>query len=325
MKNKELASMGRINDSDVRENAPFRFPTTTARTDMTIPITSKTYQIGDARITRVTETHLTGLTPSVLYADWDASLLDTYPQLRGNLDETGEHAIISIHTWVVELAGQTFLIDTGIGNHKERPFGQMFHHLNTPFLRRLGEVGVQPDDVDYVMLTHLHADHVGWNTRLVDGRWLPTFKNARYVLPQGEVDYFDTPESANRRIVFDDSVAPVIEAGQAVTIGLEGGDYLDGFHFHPTPGHSAGHMSISLVSQGETAIFSGDVMHSPIQVYRPDWNSVFCAEQERARESRRWFLDFAVEQRATVFTAHFPQSSAGIIQRAGGQFAWSYL
>lgn len=292
---------------------------------MTIPTSSKTYQIGDARITRVTETHLTGLSPSFLYADWDTSLLDAYPQLRSNLDETGEHAIISIHTWVIELAGQTILIDTGIGNHKERPFGQMFHRLNTPFLQRLEAVGVRPDDVDHVLLTHLHADHVGWNTRLVDGRWLPTFRKAQYALPQGEVDYFGTPASANRRVVFDDSVAPVIKAGQAVTIGLEGADYLDGFHFHPTPGHSAGHMSITLVSRGETAIFSGDVMHSPVQVYRPRWNSVFCAEQDRACESRRWFLEFAAAQHAKVFTAHFPQSSAGIVQRTGDDFAWSYL
>ncbi|WP_028534363.1 MBL fold metallo-hydrolase [Paludibacterium yongneupense] len=292
---------------------------------MTTPHTSKTYHIGDARVTRVTETHLTGLTPSFLYADWDATLLDTYPPLRSNLDGTGEHAIISIHTWVVELAGQTILIDTGIGNHKERPFSQMFHGLNTPFLQRLEAAGVRPDDVDHVLLTHLHADHVGWNTHLVDGRWLATFRNARYVLPQGEVDYFGTPASANRRIVFDDSVAPVIEAGQAVTIGLEGGDYLDGFHFHPTPGHSAGHMSISLTSRGETAIFSGDVMHSPVQVYRPTWNSVFCAEQERARESRRWLLEFAATNRAAVFTAHFPQSSAGLVQHTGDDLAWRYL
>ena len=129
---------------------------------MTIPTTLKTYQIGDARITRVTETHLTSLSPSFLYADWDALLLDTYPQLRRNLDETGEHSILSIHTWVVELAGKTILIDTGIGNHKGRPFSQMFHHLNTPFLQRLEAAGVRPDDVDHVLLTHLHV----WRQRI---------------------------------------------------------------------------------------------------------------------------------------------------------------
>ena len=292
---------------------------------MPVPTSSNTWQMGDARITRVTETHLTRLTPSFLYVDWDATLLDRHPSLRGNLDAAGEHAIISIHTWVVEWAGQTILIDTGIGNHKDRPFSPMFHRLDTPFLHRLEAAGVRPDDVGHVLLTHLHADHVGWNTRLVEGGWLPTFKNARYVMPQDEVDYFATPASISRRVVFDDSVAPVIAAGQAVMVGAEGGDYLEGFHFYPTPGHSAGHMSIALVSRGETAIFTGDVMHSPAQVYRPDWNSVFCAEQERARASRRWLLEFAATHAATVFTAHFPQTSAGRIQRTAEGFAWAYL
>jgi len=185
---------------------------------MPVPTSSNTWQMGDARITRVTETHLTRLTPSFLYVDWDATLLDRHPSLRGNLDAAGEHAIISIHTWVVEWAGQTILIDTGIGNHKDRPFSPMFHRLDTPFLHRLEAAGVRPDDVGHVLLTHLHADHVGWNTRLVEGGWLPTFKNARYVMPQDEVDYFATPASISRRVVFDDSVAPVIAAGQAATI-----------------------------------------------------------------------------------------------------------
>jgi glyoxylase-like metal-dependent hydrolase (beta-lactamase superfamily II) len=95
-------------------------------------------------------------------------------------------------------------------------------------------------------------------------------------------------------------------------IGQDGSDYLDDFHFHPIPGHSAGHMSISLESGGETTIFSGDVMHSPMQVYRPEWNSLFCAQQEPLRASSRWFLELAVVEHATVFTAHYPQTSAGV-------------
>jgi len=286
---------------------------------------AKTYQVGDATITRVTETLLTGLAPSFLYADWDARVLDEHLQLRANLDPGAEHAILSIHTWVMDWRGQTILIDTGIGNGKDRPFGPMFHQLNTPFLQRLERAGVKPEDVDHVLLTHLHADHVGWNTRLVARQWVPTFNNAKYVMPQGELDFFATPASANRRVVYDDSVAPVIAAQQAVVIGINGGDYLDGFYFHPTPGHSAGHMSIAFVSQGEMALFCGDVVHSPAQIYRPEWNSVFCAQQEQARVSRRWFLDFAAAQQATVFTAHFPQTSAGRVLRKHYEFEWHYL
>ncbi|WP_354682588.1 MBL fold metallo-hydrolase [Cupriavidus necator] len=287
--------------------------------------TTKTYRIGDARITRATDTLLHGLTPSFLYGDWSADVLNEQPQLRRLLDETGEHVILSVHTWVVEWGGQIFLIDTGVGNNKERPFSKLFHMLQTPYLERLAALGIQPGDVNHVLLTHLHADHVGWNTRLVDGRWVPTFPNAKYVMSQGDLDFYATPAADSRRMVFEDSVAPVIEAQQAVSISIDGGEYLDGFRFHPTPGHCAGHMSISLTSRGETALFTGDVVHTPIQLYRPEWNSVFCREQEPARESRRWLLDFAADQGATLFTAHFPDTSAGLVRRQGSGFEWQFV
>ena len=287
--------------------------------------THRTYQVGDAKITRVTDTLLHGLAPSYLYGDWDAALLDEQAQLRGLLDADGGGITLSVHSWVVEWAGQVLLIDTGIGNDKERGFNPLFHRLQTPFLQRLAAVGVQPEQVDQVLLTHLHADHVGWNTRLQDGEWRPTFPRARYALPQGELDFFATPAADSRRMVFDDSVAPVIAAGQALVIGRDGGEYGEDLHFHPTPGHCAGHMAISLTSRGETALFTGDVMHTPMQVYRPEWNSVFCREQDAARESRRWLLDYAAENRATVFSAHFPDTSAGRITRRDGGFGWQFL
>lgn len=283
-----------------------------------------TYQIGDARITKVTETLLQGLTPSFLYADWNDEVLQEQPQLSSLLDDTGTSIVLSVHTWVVEWAGQVFLIDTGIGNGKERPFSKLFHQLETPFLERLAAIGIAPEDVDHVLLTHLHADHVGWNTRLVDGRWLPTFDNARYVMPQGDLDFFATPTGDSRRMVYDDSVAPIIAAGQAVAISTEGGSYLDAFRFHPTPGHCRGHMSISFSSQGETALFTGDVMHTPIQLYRPEWNSVFCHEQVQARQARQWLLNYAADHDATLFTAHFPDTSVGRVSRGGRGFDWQF-
>ncbi|TDR80686.1 MBL fold metallo-hydrolase [Paludibacterium purpuratum] len=287
--------------------------------------TIKTYSIGDAKITRVTDTLLYGLTPSLLYRDWHDDILSEQPHLRSLLDASGEQVILSVHTWVVEWAGKIFLIDTGIGNGKERPFSQLFHRLQTPYLARLAAVGIEPEDVHHVLLTHLHADHVGWNTRMVDGQWVPTFPNAKYVMPQGDVDFYATPAADSRRMVFDDSVAPVIAARQAIYMDADGGDYLERFRFHATPGHCAGHMAISFASRGEMALFTGDVVHTPIQVYRPEWNSVFCAEQEQARASRRWLLDFAAEQDATLFTAHFPDTSAGRVSRQGHGFQWQFV
>ncbi len=286
---------------------------------------AQTYRIGNARVTRVTDTLLTGITPTYLYVDWRDGVLAEQPQLRALFDDSGEHIILSVHTWVVELGGKVFLIDTGLGNDKERPFNALFHRLRTPFLERLAMLNIQPEDVDHVLLTHLHADHVGWNTRLVDGRWVPTFPNARYAMPQGELDFFATPEADKRRMVFDDSVAPVLASGQGIGIHAGGDDYEEAFHFHPTPGHCAGHMSITLHSAGETAIFTGDAMHSPVQVYHPEWNSAFCREQDGARASRRWLLEYACEHKATVFTAHFGSSSAGVVSREGDGFGWRFL
>jgi len=188
---------------------------------------------------------------------------------------------------------------------------------------------VKPEDVDYVLHTHLHVDHVGWNTRLVGGRWVPTFPNARHVFARAEEDYYSSPASHNdvnvpSLGVFEDSVAPIIASGQVERIGDAGGAFLDHFVFRPSKGHSIGHMSIELRSGDEEALFSGDVMHHPLQVVRPDWNSVFCEWQDEARASRRWALEHAAERRLLFFTPHFAESSAGYVTRHGDRFDWRY-
>jgi len=292
---------------------------------MTPPV--EKYKVGDAAITRVTETVLTTLTPESLYPDWTPSGLEDH-ELRlvlGQPYEKREHAILNVNVWVVEFGGQVMLIDPGIGNDKERLFNQLFHRLQTPFLKRLEAVGIRPEKVDQVLLTHLHVDHVGWNTRKTDNSWVPTFLNAKYVFPQVEREFFSTPASKSRRVVFEDSVLPVMEAGQAVTIGEQGGSYIDGIEFLPTPGHSPGHMSISIKSQGEEAVFTGDLWHNPLQVYRPHWNSVFCADPDLACTSRRWMLDYAARQKATLFAPHFPETSAGMVTRCGDGYEWRYV
>ncbi len=289
--------------------------------------TTKTYKIGDATITRVMETVIAALTPELLYPGWDSSGIEkpVLKLLLGGPEERRDHVVLNVNVWVVRFDGQVTLVDSGIGNDKERPFGKFFHRLCTPFLQKLEEAGVRPGDVDHVLLTHLHADHVGWNTSKVDNRWAPTFPKANYVFPQAERDFFATPASEGRRILFEDSVLPVIEAGQAVAIGEQGGAYLDGIEFLPTPGHSPGHMSISIKSRGEEAIFTGDIAHNPLQVYLPQWNSVFCADHDRARASRRWMLDYAARREATLFTPHFPQTSAGVVTRCGEGYEWRYV
>lgn len=292
---------------------------------------SKIYKVGDVTVTRVTEMVIKGVPQEYYFAGgWDSSFLEEHKEalVPGVLDENGQ-LVVSIGTWVVKTPKHTILIDTATGNDKNLPGFPELANLQLPYLERLKEAGVTPEQVDYVLLTHLHVDHVGWNTRLVDGRWVPTFPNAKYIFPKAEQAYYSTPASHNKANepslnVYEESVLPVIEAGLTQTVGPGGGEVLEGFTFIPSPGHSIGQMSIRLTSKGEEALFGGDVMHHPFQVYRPDWNSMYCEFAEQARISRRWALEHAAEHRALYFSTHFPESSAGFVTRKGDRFSWSF-
>lgn len=146
-----------------------------------------------------------------------------------------------------------------------------------------------------------------------------------YLHEARECEYFSTPQCKPRRMVFEVSVLPLIEANQTRAVPDAGEEIVDGIRFLPMPGHSIGHMAIEIRSQGETALFSGDVMHSPLQAYRPQWNPTFCLHQEQARASRRWLLAHAVKTGATVFAAHFPETSAGMVREGHKGFEWRYL
>ncbi|KVM65528.1 MBL fold metallo-hydrolase [Burkholderia gladioli] len=293
--------------------------------------TNKIYRIGEVSVTKIEEMRLNVAPPSFLYPTWnpDALAPNLHWLIPSNMDAGTGNLVQSVHSWLVRTPRHTILIDTGSGNDKMRPRNRIFHRLNTPFIERLAAAGVQPEEVDFVLHTHLHVDHVGWNTRLVEGCWVPTFPNARHVFSQAEEDYYGSAASHNEVNVpslgvYEDSVAPIIASGQAERIGNLGGEYLDNFVFLPSPGHSIGHMSIELYSAGERAMFCGDVMHHPLQVIHPEWNSVFCEWQDAARDSRRWVLEQAAEQRLLLFTPHFAESSAGFVFRHAGGFSWRY-
>lgn len=284
------------------------------------------FTVGDATITRVDET-VFGLAPDVLFPDWDESSGRALEEhfSTASLDSTNRRVALKTHLWVVETGGLTVIVDTGIGNGKSRPFSALFDQLDNPVLERFEAAGFRREQVDYVLLTHLHVDHVGWNTHWQDGRWTPVFPNATYVFGQRERDYFAMPEGEPRRMVFDDSVLPLIEAQQARAVPDAGEEIVDGIRFLPTPGHSIGHMAIEIRSRGETALFCGDVMHSPLQVHRPEWNSTFCLDPSQARASRRWLLEHAAKTEAKLFPAHFPETSAGVVREGSRGFEWRYL
>lgn len=243
------------------------------------------------------------------------------PEFRNPDDDAYQCAIQS---WVLRSEGRTIVVDTGAGNDRNRPQVPQFDHLKTPFLDNLRRAGVEPEDVDLVVNTHVHYDHVGWNTRLDNDEWVPTFPNARYLIPRVDRDYFD-PENEQRRpaartdadrlrrrgsrLVFADSVAPILERGLATV--WEYGHRIDGnLALAPAPGHTPGSSVLKLSSSTDRALFVGDLLHSPVQVAELTANSCFCENQAAARATRRRLLDEAVKTRALVVPAHFPGQGA---------------
>ncbi len=290
----------------------------------------QSHRIGDAVVTRIPELSLKNFKTTDLIPEWNATIADQHDgwMVPDCLDAAHEHVVLSTHGWLVQTHRHIVIVDTAVGNGKTRAMAA-FNHLQAPWLERLASAGVAPDAVDYVLMTHLHSDHTGWNTRLVGGQWVPTFPNARYVMSRLEQERLarimdrDGPD-APKTAFYADSVLPVIAAGQALYVDEDGGEPLEGFTFHPTPGHSTNHMSIGLRSQEACGLFAGDVMHHPIQVYHPEWSSVFSEDKERGRVSRDWALNHMADTGALVFSSHFPGSSAGRVARIAGGFGWTF-
>ncbi len=286
------------------------------------------HQIGDVKVTLIREMEAGGIPAQALIPDWDSGAVEAYKEglVPVCLDKALEHVTLNNHSWLIQTPLHTVLIDTGVGNGKDCAI-PMFDQLNNPYLETLAAQGVQPDDVDYVVLTHLHVDHVGWNTRFVGGQWIPTFPNARYFLPRREHEHYaallgtvgpGNPETAH----YVDSVLPILL--QAELIDPEGGELFDGLAYWSTPGHSIGHMSIKLQSEGEQAIFAGDVFHHPLQIFKPEWSSIYSEHKALGRKSRQAVLEYAASSGALVFTTHTPGPSAGHITREGQGFGWKF-
>ena len=283
--------------------------------------------LGDVEVTRVEEMHgPIGMTPEVFFPgspkqDWDAHRSVLVPDFLDG--ETGICAV-AVQTWVLRSEGRTILIDTGVGNHKERPYVPAWGHLELDFLGNLRRAGVDPDDVDIVVNTHLHVDHVGWNTRLEGQSWVPTFRNATYLMPKADFAYWNPADnpgiagSANQN-AYEDSIAPVHAAGQVQL--WESTHRIDAnLRLEAAPGHTPGSSIVKLASGSERALFAGDLMHSPFQVMQPDHSSCFCEDAETANKTRHEFLGWAADSNALVLPAHFAGHGALEVERRGSSF-----
>lgn len=285
--------------------------------------------IGTTRITRIDDWNAVTLPARDLLPDWDADWVaahsDTLPP--GTYDAVAGTVPLPVHGWLVEDGDRVVLVDTGAGNGKPRPHSPWFDRLDTPFLANLAAAGIAPEDVTHVLHTHLHVDHVGWNTVLRDDVWVPTFANARHVFVRAELAFFTDPANLNARTrttfaAQQDSLLPVVAVGLADPVDIDGGEAIPGFTFQAAPGHSPHHATILYRSGGAEAVFIGDAMHHPVQVVRPEWNSRFDADPVAARESRRQVLAQAADLEALVLTAHFGDPSAGWVRREGEAFRW---
>ncbi|MEU4313958.1 MBL fold metallo-hydrolase [Nocardia sp. NPDC024068] len=285
--------------------------------------------LGDVTVTRIEEYYGTvEMTPDEFFPGSPAGAWDEHrdwlaPDFWDT--ETGE-CRSAIQSWLLRSEGRTILVDTGVGNHKERPYAPVWSRLTTGYLDNLAAAGVRPEDVDLVVNTHLHIDHVGWNTRL-DGRtWVPTFPNATYLMPQRDFEFWN-PANDNDPVlgrgnqnVFEDSVAPVHEAG--LTQLWEGGHRIDkNLRLDPAPGHTPGSSVLVLESRGDRALFVGDLVHTALQIVEPDTNSCFCEDPAQSRATRHTLLGHAADTNALVFPAHFGGRGAAQVQRNGSKFA----
>jgi glyoxylase-like metal-dependent hydrolase (beta-lactamase superfamily II) len=231
------------------------------------------------------------------------------------LDERGRF-LQSIHTFVIEAPGMTALVDTCVGNDKDRGGRAPFHMMRTSFLEDLRAAGFPPESIDVVICTHLHVDHVGWNTRLDNGRWVPTFPRARHLFGRREWEHWSSEREEDTQRIMADSVKPVLDAGLAELVDMDHRVSSE-LSLEPTPGHTPGHVSVRLSSAGAEAVITGDLMHCPVQVAEPEWASHFDSDVAQGRKTRRAFCERYAETGVTVLGTHFHHPTAGRIVRHG--------
>lgn len=288
-----------------------------------------TIAIGNVEIIRIEESHgPVGLTaeqyvPEVPQEVWRRHESWLAPD---HLDLDSRLAQVGMQSWVLRSQGRTIVVDTGVGNDKVRPQVPVWDRVDSDtYPTNLRQAGVRPEDVDLVVNTHLHVDHVGWNTRLENGEWVPTFPNATYLMPRVEFEYWNprnNPAIAGgvNENVYDDSVAPVHAAGQVQL--WEGEHRIDtDLVLESAPGHTPGSSVLKVVSGPERALLAGDLVHNPVQIPECEYNSCFCEDPAAARATRRSLLGWAAEHHALVLPAHFSGQGAVTVRASGSAFA----
>ncbi|MFJ6916387.1 MBL fold metallo-hydrolase [Streptomyces sp. NPDC101133] len=280
------------------------------------------WAVGDHTVRRVDEVLLPAGTGPWLLPGATPDLVGRSPWLSPEFADGQGVLRLASHSFAVEADGMRVLVDTGIGNGKRRA-NPAWHDLNSDYEARLRAAGFAPESVDLVILTHLHADHVGWNTRADGDAWVPTFPNARYLTSRTEWDHWagvDMEEA--RRQMFRDSVHPVREAGllDLVDVADEGTDVAPGVRLLPTPGHTPGQVAVALSSLGESALITGDSIHHPVQMAHPELCSCVDVAPGLAARTRNRLLDSLAGTSTLLLGSHFPAPTAGHVRREDGRY-----
>ena len=277
------------------------------------------WTIGDVTITKIVELEMTGGSRFLLPQATKEAILPI-AWLRPHFADAEGRLVMSIHTFVVEAGGQRIVVDTCLGNDKQ---GRRIPHWNErtgPFLADMAAAGFPPEAIDTVLCTHLHVDHVGWNTKLENGRWVPTFPRARYLMGRAEYEHWrtvqDRPDMAH---ILADSVAPVVEAELASFVETDHRISPE-ISLVPTIGHTPGHVSVLVQSRGEQALITGDFMHHPCQIAHPEWATTADSDAEQGIATRREMFARLAGTPTLVIGTHFAGATAGRIVRDGEGF-----
>jgi glyoxylase-like metal-dependent hydrolase (beta-lactamase superfamily II) len=272
------------------------------------------WRVGGVAVTKVVELELAGKATWILPEATRENLLRDAWLRPHFVNERGD-ALMSVHAFVVESEGRRIVVDTCIGNDKRLPI-PAWNQRQGPFLADLAAAGFPAESIDTVLCTHLHVDHVGWNTRLENGHWVPTFPSARHLFHRREYEHWDAQEDPVSTNVLAESVRPVFDAG---LVDLVEGDHAvtSEVRLEPTPGHTPGHVSVHIRSRGEEAVITGDLMHHPVQIAHPEWGSNADVDGAQAEATRREFLARYAGRPVLVLGTHFAGPTGGRLVRDG--------
>jgi len=289
------------------------------------------YKLGELEIHRAIESEVPIFDTFTFFPDATREVVEANKDwlMPRYIDPETIEVILCIQSYVIKTSHHTILVDTCVGNHKSRPARPSWHMQNAPFIEELASVGVHPEEVDFVLCTHLHVDHVGWNTKLLDGRWVPTFPNAKYIFSRNEFELwaarYEKGETVPVPLVYEDSVLPIVEAGQAIIVE-DTHQIDDGMWLEPAPGHTPGHVMLNLKSGEETALMSGDVIHHPLQLIRPQWSSRACEDPHLSAVSRTKMLERVADTNTLLCPAHFGSPTMGhVISHATDGFRYRLI